>query len=156
MLTPLGVGPGQPFPYISGLSLSLGVLARDPESGEERFARVKVPEQLPRFVEVGGGRVLLTLEEVIGHYLGSLFPGMEIVERAYFRVTRDADMELSDDADDLLEAVQAEISKRRFGDVVRLEVASPMSAAMLDGSARASTWTTPRSTRSPACSTSRR
>ncbi len=132
VLTPLGVGPGQPFPYISGLSLSLGVLARDPDSGEERFARVKVPEQLPRFVAVGDGRLLLTLEEVIGHYLGSLFPGMEIIERAYFRVTRDADMELSDDADDLLEAVQAEIRKRRFGDVVRVEIASPMSAAMLD------------------------
>ena len=80
---------------------------------------MKVPEQLPRFVEVGGGRLLLPLEDVIGHYLDSLFPGMEIVERAVFRVTRDADMELSDDADDLLEAVQAEIRRRRFGDVVR-------------------------------------
>jgi polyphosphate kinase len=132
VLTPLGVGPGQPFPYISGLSLSLGVLARDPDSGEERFARVKVPEQLPRFVEVGDGRLLLPLEDVIGHYLDSLFPGMEILERSCFRVTRDADMELSDDADDLLEAVQAEIRKRRFGDVVRVEVASSMSAAMVD------------------------
>ena len=82
VLTPLGVGPGQPFPYISGLSLSLGVLARDPDTGEERFARVKVPEQLPRFVAVGEGRLLLPLEDVIGHYLDSLFPGMEIVERA--------------------------------------------------------------------------
>jgi polyphosphate kinase len=132
VLTPLGVGPGQPFPYISGLSLSLAILARDPETGEERFARVKVPEQLPRFVSVGGGRLLLAVEEVIGHFLGSLFPGMEVLERAVFRVTRDADMELSDDADDLLEAVQAEIRKRRFGDVVRVEVASPMSASMLD------------------------
>ena len=95
MLTPLGVGPGQPFPYISGLSLSLGVLARDPDSGEERFARVKVPEQLPRFVAVGEGRLLIPLEEVIGHYLDSLFPGMEILEHGCFRVTRDADMELS-------------------------------------------------------------
>jgi polyphosphate kinase len=132
MLTPLGVGPGQPFPYISGLSLSLGVLARDPDTGEERFARVKVPEQLPRFVAVGGGRLLVPAEDVIGHYLDSLFPGMEIVERAAFRVTRDADMELSDDADDLLEAVQAEIRRRRFGDVVRVEVASSMSEAMVD------------------------
>ena len=82
VLTPLGVGPGQPFPYISGLSLSLGVLARDPDTGEERFARVKVPEQLPRFIAVGEGRLLLPLEDVIGHYLDSLFPGMEIVERA--------------------------------------------------------------------------
>ena len=132
VLTPLGVGPGQPFPYISGLSLSLGVLARDPDTGEERFARVKVPEQLPRFIEVGEGRLLLPLEDVIGHYLDSLFPGMEIVERAVFRVTRDADMELSDEADDLLEAVQAEIQRRRFGDVVRVEVASSMSAAMVE------------------------
>jgi polyphosphate kinase len=130
MLTPLGVGPGQPFPYISGLSLSLGILARDPDSGEERFARVKVPEQLPRVIAVGDGRLLLPLEEVIAHYLGTLFPGMEILERAVFRVTRDADMELSDDADDLLEAVRAEIRKRRFGDVVRLEVAASMSSAM--------------------------
>ncbi len=132
VLTPLGVGPGQPFPYISGLSLSLGVLARDPDSGEERFARVKVPEQLPRFVAVGEGRLLIPLDEVIGHYLETLFPGMEILEHGCFRVTRDADMELSDDADDLLEAVQAEIRRRRFGDVVRIEVAAPMSAAMLD------------------------
>jgi polyphosphate kinase len=132
VLTPLAVGPGQPFPYISGLSLSLGVLARDPDTGEERFARVKVPEQLPRFVAVGDGRLLIPVEDVLGRYLDSLFPGMEILERACFRVTRDADMELSDDADDLLEAVQAEIRKRRFGDVVRVEVASSMSAAMVE------------------------
>jgi polyphosphate kinase len=132
MLTPLGVGPGQPFPYISGLSLSLAVLARDPDSGEERLARVKVPEQLDRFVPVGDGRLLIPLEDVMAHYLDGLFPGMEIVERSVFRVSRDADMELSDDADDLLEAVQAEIRKRRFGDVVRIEVASSMSAAMAE------------------------
>jgi polyphosphate kinase len=132
MLTPLGVGPGQPFPYISGLSLSLAVLARDPDTGEERFARVKVPEQLDRFVAVGDGRLLIPLEDVIAHYLDWLFPGMEIVERSVFRVSRDADMELSDDADDLLEAVQAEIQRRRFGDVVRIEVASSMSAAMAE------------------------
>src|SRR5262245_49900425 len=76
VLTPLGVGPGQPFPYISGLSLSLGVLARDPDTGEERFARVKVPEQLPRFVSVGDGRLLLALEDVIANSLDSLFRGM--------------------------------------------------------------------------------
>jgi len=133
MLTPLAVGPaGKPFPYISGLSLSLGVLARDPDTGEERFARVKVPEQLPRFVSLGGGRLLLSLGDVIAHYLDSLFPGMEVLERAAFRVTRDADMELSDDADDLLEAVRAEIRLRRFGDVVCLEVAASMSSAILE------------------------
>ena len=105
VLTPLGVGPGQPFPYISGLSLSLGVIARDPATGEERFARVKVPEGLPRFLPLGSRGLMLPLESVIAHFLPGLFPGMEIVERAAFRVTRDADFELSDDADDLLGAV---------------------------------------------------
>jgi polyphosphate kinase len=133
VLTPLGVGPRQPFPYISGLSLSLGVLARDPDSGEERFARVKVPEGMPRFVRVDSARtVFIPLEDVLAHFLDRLFPGMEILERAAFRVTRDADFELSDDADDLLEAVRAEIHRRRFGDVVRLEVAESMSSTMLD------------------------
>ena len=132
VLTPLGVGPGQPFPYISGLSLSLGVLARDPESGEERFARVKVPEGLPRFFPVGDGSRLLLLENVIGHFLDRLFPGMEILERSVFRVTRDADFEVSDEADDLLEAVEIELRRRRFGDVVRVEVSSSTSRAMLE------------------------
>ena len=128
MLTPLAVGPGQPFPYISGLSLSLGVLASDPASGEERFARVKVPEGLGRFVPVG--KRLIPLEAVIAHFLPMLFPGMEIEERAVFRVTRDADFEVSDDADDLLEAVESELRRRRFGDVVRLELSSSASQAM--------------------------
>jgi polyphosphate kinase len=132
VLTPLGVGPGQPFPYISGLSLSLGVLARDPESGEERFARVKVPEGLPRFFPVGDGVRLLLLENVIGHYLDKLFPGMEILESSVFRVTRDADFEVSDEADDLLEAVELELQRRRFGDAVRVEVSSSTSQAMVE------------------------
>ena len=132
VLTPLGVGPGQPFPYISGLSLSLGVLAVDPDSGEERFARVKVPEGLARFVVVGKKLLRIPLETVIAHFLPSLFPGMEIAERAVFRVTRDVDFELSDDADDLLEAVESELRRRRFGDVVRVEVSSSASRAMLD------------------------
>jgi polyphosphate kinase len=132
VLTPLGVGVGQPFPYISGLSLSLAVLAVDPESGEERFARVKVPEGLPRFVEVGSKGRLVPLEAVIGHFLPSLFPGMEIGERAIFRVTRDADFDVSDDAADLLEAVESELRRRRFGDVVRLEVSASASRKMLD------------------------
>jgi polyphosphate kinase len=130
VLTPLAVGPGQPFPYISGLSLSLGVLATDPDSGEERFARVKVPEGLDRFVPAG--ERLVPLEAVIAHFLPALFPGMEIAERAVFRVTRDADFEVSDDADDLLEAVESELRRRRFGDVVRLEVSASASRAMLD------------------------
>jgi polyphosphate kinase len=132
VLTPLAVGPGQPFPYISGLSLSLGVTVRDPDSGEERFARVKVPETLPRFIEVGKRGLLIPLERVIGHHLSSVFPGMEVTERAAFRVTRDGDTEISDDADDLLEAVESELRKRRFGAVVRLEVSSSISHAMAD------------------------
>src|SRR5262249_56438197 len=106
---------------ISGLSLSLAVIAVDPESGEERFARVKVPEGLPRFVEVGTKGRLVPLEAVIGHFLPSLFPGMEIAERATFRVTPAADFDVSDDAADLLEAVESELRRRRFGDGVRLQ-----------------------------------
>ena len=132
VLTPLAVGPGQPFPYISGLSLSLGLFVQDPATGEERFARVKVPEGLPRFVPVGGHRRLLPLEEVIGHFLSYLFPGVEIVERTMFRVTRDADLEVDDDAADLMEAVELELRRRRFGDVVRLEVSETASPRMLD------------------------
>jgi polyphosphate kinase len=131
-LTPLAVGPGQPFPYISGLSLSLGVFVRDPKSGEERFARVKVPELLPRFLSLGKRGLHLPLERVLRHFLPSLFPKMEIVECSVFRVTRDADFDVSDEADDLLEAVELELRKRRFGDVVRVEVSSSVSARMLE------------------------
>jgi polyphosphate kinase len=131
VLTPLAVGPGQPFPYISGLSNSLAVLVRDPETGEERFARVKIPEGLPRFLEVGKRKALVPLESVIAHFLAYLFPQMEIIERAVFRVTRDADFEVSDEADDLLEAVELELRRRRFGDVVRLEVSGSVSSRML-------------------------
>jgi polyphosphate kinase len=130
VLTPLAVGPGQPFPYISGLSLSLGVFVRDPATGEERLARVKVPEGLARFIPAGRDQVMFPLEEVIAHFLPRLFPGMEVVESAPFRVTRDADFDVSDDADDLLQAVQVELRRRRFGDVVRLEVAHAMSQRM--------------------------
>ncbi|MBA2383838.1 MAG: polyphosphate kinase 1 [Actinobacteria bacterium] len=132
ILTPLAVGAGQRFPYVSGLSLSLGVLARDPETGEERFARVKVPEGLRRFFPAGEGGKVVTLETVIAHFLDRLFPGMEVLERAVFRVTRDADFEVSDDADDLLEAVEQELQRRRFGDVVRLEVSRSTSRGMLE------------------------
>jgi polyphosphate kinase len=131
VLTPLAVGPGQPFPYISGLSLSLGVTVRDPDSGEERFARVKVPETLPRFVSIGERGLMIPLEGVISHHLSTVFPGMDLTERAAFRVTRDGDTEISDDADDLLEAVESELRKRRFGAVVRLEVSSSISRAMV-------------------------
>ncbi len=131
VLTPLAVGRGQPFPYISGLSLSLGVIVQDRETAEERFARVKVPEGLPRFIAVGTRGLMIPLEDVIAHFLAWLFPEMEIVERAAFRVTRDGDTEISDDADDLLEAVETELRKRRFGAVVRLEVSRSISDAML-------------------------
>jgi polyphosphate kinase len=130
VLTPLAVGPGQPFPYISALSISLGLFVTDPESGEERFARVKVPEGLPRFFPVGRRGRFVPLERVLSHYLPDLFPGMQIVERSLFRVTRDADLEVSDEADDLLEAVELELRRARFGEVTRLEVSASMSQAM--------------------------
>ncbi len=124
VLTPLAVGQGRPFPYISSLSLSLAVLVRDPLRDEQTFARVKVPtEMLPRFVELEGHPLtFVALEEVIAANLESLFPGMEIVDHGVFRVTRDADFEVSDEADDLLQAVEAELRRRRFGEAVRLEV----------------------------------
>jgi polyphosphate kinase len=130
VLTPLAVGPGQPFPYISGLSISLAVFVRDPENGEERFARVKVPEGLPRFLSLGDGDRLVPLEQVLSHFLPSLFPGMDVLERSVFRVTRDADFEVSDEADDLLEAVELELRRRRFGEITRVEVSGSMSSAM--------------------------
>ncbi|MGZ4417110.1 MAG: polyphosphate kinase 1 [Gaiellaceae bacterium] len=132
ILTPLAVGPGQPFPYISPLSLSLGIFVRDPENGEERFARVKVPELLPRFMPVGDRGLFLPLERIIRHFLPRLFSEMEILECCAFRVTRDADFEVSDEADDLLEAVQDELRRRRFGDVVRVEVSGSVSSGMLE------------------------
>ena len=129
VITPLAVGPGQPFPYISGLSISIAVFVRDPETLEERFARVKVPERLPRYF-AADGNCFVPLERLLSHFLPTLFPGMEVVERSLFRVTRDADFELSGDADDLLEAVELELRRRRFGEVTRLEVSTTMSDAM--------------------------
>jgi polyphosphate kinase len=130
VLTPLAVGLGRPFPYISNLSLSLAVLVRDPAGGHTVFARVKVPsEMLPRFVAVGdpSNMTFVTLEDLIAAHLDSLFPGMEILEHGYFRVTRDADFEISDEADDLLAAVETELRRRRFGEVVRVECGPGMS-----------------------------
>jgi polyphosphate kinase len=127
-LTPLVIGLGRPFPYISNLSLSLGVLLRDPESGTEIIARVKVPKELlGRFLPVDeGGKAFVPLEDVIAANLDALFPGTEVIDHGYFRVTRDADFTVSDEADDLLQAVQDEIRRRRFGEVVRLEIATGM------------------------------
>jgi polyphosphate kinase len=135
-LTPLAVAPGRPFPYISNLSLSLAVLVRDPATEQTVFARVKVPtEILPRFVALGragAGQVLVPLEDVIAHHLGALFPGMEIADCGAFRVTRDADLEVSDDAADLLQAVEDELRRRRFGEVVRVEIAASCSQPLKD------------------------
>jgi polyphosphate kinase len=130
VLTPLAVGPGRPFPYISNLSLSLAVWLRDPVAGTETFARVKVPKEvLPRFVPIGDN-VFVPLETVIARHLDQLFPGMEILRHDFFRVTRDADFTVSDEADDLLRAVEDELRRRRFGEVVRLEVSSTMDPDM--------------------------
>ncbi len=132
VLTPLAVGPGQPFPYISGLSLSLGLFVRDDQNGEERFARAKVPELLQRFLPIGSRGLFVPLERVIRHFLTWLFPMMEVVECAPFRVTRDADFAVSDEADDLLEAVELELRRRRFGEPVRVEVSGSCSPRMLE------------------------
>ena len=130
VLTPLAVGPGQPFPYISALSISLGLFVADPDTGEQRFARVKVPEGLPRFFPIGRSGRFVPLERVLSHYLPALFPGMDILERSLFRVTRDGDLEVADETDDLLEAVELELLRARFGEVTRLEVSASMSRAM--------------------------
>jgi len=130
VLIPLAVGPGLPFPYISGLSLNLGLTVRDPHTGESRFARVKVPRTLPRFVR--GGDMLVPVEQVIAANLGRVFPGMEITRRVLFRVTRDADFSISDEADDLLNAVERELSRRRFGGPVRVEVEARSSDTLLE------------------------
>jgi polyphosphate kinase len=136
-LTPLAVAPGRPFPYISNLSLSLAVLVRDPVTDQTVFARVKVPtEILPRFVTVrrhaSEPPLLVPLEDVIAHHLHALFPGMEIADYDVFRVTRDADLEVSDDAADLLQAVEDELRRRRFGEVVRLEVGASCSSQLCE------------------------
>jgi len=122
-LTPLVIGLGRPFPYISNLSLSLAVLLRDPDQEGEITARVKVPKELlRRFLAVGDGTTLVPLEDLIARHLEQLFPGMEVLDHAIFRVTRDTDYDVSDEADDLLEAVEQELKRRRFGEVVRLEI----------------------------------
>ncbi|WP_376768893.1 RNA degradosome polyphosphate kinase [Amycolatopsis acididurans] len=138
VLTPLAVDPAHPFPYISGLSLNLAVTVRDPEEGTERFARVKVPNNVPRLIRVEqqrGSRVatFLPLEELIASHLGELFTGMEVTEHHIFRVTRNADFEVEEDRDeDLLQALERELAQRRFGPPVRLEVAQDMSEHMLE------------------------
>ncbi|MDQ2825690.1 MAG: RNA degradosome polyphosphate kinase [Actinomycetota bacterium] len=133
VLTPLAVDPGHPFPYISNMSLNLAVSVRDPGTDTRRFARLKVPPLLPRFVVMPDGERFVALEQVIAAHLGSLFPGMEIESHHTFRVTRNADVAIGEEeADDLLAAMELELRRRRFGRAVRLEVASTMSEEALE------------------------
>jgi polyphosphate kinase len=133
ILTPLAVDPAHPFPFISNLSLSLAVAVREPGDDEVRFARVKAPASLPRWLQASGTLRFVPLEEVIAHNLERLFPGMEIVESHPFRVTRNSDVHRNEEeADDLLEAIQEELRERRFATVVRLEVAAGMPQWMRD------------------------
>ncbi len=123
VVTPLAVDPAHPFPYISNLSLNLAILVRNPETGLTKFARVKVPPILPRFVVLPDGERFVPLEQVIASHLDSLFPGMEVVDHHAFRVTRNADLEIEEDeGGDLLMVIESELTQRRFGRVVRLEI----------------------------------
>ena len=132
VLTPLAVDPSHPFPYISGLSLNLAVVVRNPTTGTELFARVKVPPLLPRFISVGDQR-FVPLEDIIAAHLDELFPGMEILQHHTFRVTRNEDVEVEeDDAENLLKALERELSRRRFGPPVRLEVESSIDPHVLE------------------------
>ena len=132
VLMPLAVDPAHPFPYISGLSLNLSVRVRNTKTGRQEFARVKVPQMLPRFVAVGTGDGsddgrYLTLEDLIANHLGDLFPGMEIVEHHVFRVTRNEDVEVEEDeTENLIQALEKELRRRRFGPPIRLEVTDDM------------------------------
>ncbi|TWH73941.1 RNA degradosome polyphosphate kinase [Modestobacter roseus] len=141
VLTPLAVDPAHPFPYISGLSLNLAVSVRDPDTGAPRFARVKVPNNVPRFIPVSpaGGQhsdataVFLPLEDLIAAHLGQLFPGLDVLDHHLFRVTRNADLEVEEDRDeDLLQALERELARRRFGPAVRLEITASMDPQILD------------------------
>jgi polyphosphate kinase len=132
VLTPLSVDPAHPFPYISGLSLNLAVTVGDPDNGKEHFARVKVPPSLPRFLDVGAQR-FVPLEDVIAEHLDRLFPGMDVIEHHTFRVTRNEDLEVEeDDAENLLQALERELQRRRFGPPVRLEVEESMDPHVLE------------------------
>jgi len=131
VLTPLAVDPAHPFPYISGLSLNLGIMVRSADGGEARFVRLKVPPVLPGLVQVSDEHKYVFLSEVIAANLAALFPGMTVEQAHTFRVTRDADIDIREqEADDLLRALQQELRKRRFGAPVRLEVSNNMSDEM--------------------------
>jgi polyphosphate kinase len=126
VLTPLAVDPSHPFPYISNLSLSLAVQLKDPETGAEEFARVKVPKSLPRWVPTGVKHHFVPLEKVIAANLSALFPGMDIVGSNVFRVTRYSDLELthSEEPEDLMAMIEEQVFRRRFAEVVRVEIES--------------------------------
>jgi polyphosphate kinase len=139
VLTPLAVDPAHPFPYISGLSLNLAVSVRDPDTGSPRFARLKVPNNVPRFVRVGPAGddaapvTFLPLEDLIAAHLPQLFPGLDVLDHHLFRVTRNADLEVEEDRDeDLLQALERELARRRFGPAVRVEVHETMDPRILD------------------------
>ncbi|HEX9833105.1 MAG TPA: RNA degradosome polyphosphate kinase [Mycobacterium sp.] len=139
VLTPLAVDPAHPFPFVSGLSLNLAVTVRQPEDGGQHFARIKVPDNVDRFVELarreGTSDVVrfLPMEELIAAFLPVLFPGLDIVEHHAFRITRNADFEVEEDRDeDLLQALERELARRRFGSPVRLEVSDDMTESMLE------------------------
>ena len=133
VLTPLAVDPAHPFPYISGLSLNLAVALRNPKTDSEHFARVKVPSLLPRFVLVPGSESsYVPLEEIMGQFLGELFPGMEVTQHHIFRVTRNEDLEVDEDeGENLLVQLEKELLRRRFGPPVRLEVAEDIDSQIL-------------------------
>jgi len=139
VLTPLAVDPAHPFPFVSGLSLNLAVTVKHPDDGGQHFARIKVPDNVDRFVELapreGTSDVVrfLPMEELIAAFLTVLFPGLEIVEHHAFRITRNADFEVEEDRDeDLLQALERELARRRFGSPVRLEVSDDMTESMLE------------------------
>ncbi len=133
VLTPLAVDPAHPFPYISGLSLNLAVVLRNPKTQAEHFARVKVPPLLPRFVIVPGSTSrYVPLEDVMGEFIGELFPGMEVLKHHTFRVTRNEDLEVDEDeGENLLVQLEKELLRRRFGPPVRLEVAEDIDPQVL-------------------------
>jgi polyphosphate kinase len=136
VLMPLAVDPAHPFPYISGLSLNLAIRIRNARTGRQEFARLKVPPMLPRFVEVPGASEIkrfLRLEELIANHLGDLFPGMEVLDHHAFRLTRNEDVEIEEDeSENLIQALEAELLRRRFGPPIRLEITDDMDDVTLD------------------------
>jgi len=135
VLTPLAVDPAHPFPYISGLSLNLAVVVRNPSSNEELFARVKVPPSLPRFLPTRptSASRYIPLEDLIAEHLDELFPGMEVLKHYAFRVTRNQDLEVEEDeAENLLNALEQELLRRRFGPPVRLEIDENVDPTLLE------------------------